>query len=129
MSAAIPADRKSMKNATSVIAQTCATGRGHETMSRRKQSGWSGGDRKTELETSTAVACRAWPFRMGKSPWRTPPGEARLEHLRTLAANPANTAKIQHPDVANSDETEVPAITLPDAPNDRRIVKCMGGNR
>ena len=80
-----------------------------------------------EVRFCTAASCPAWPFRMGKSPWRTPPSEARLEHLRTLAANRANTAKTQHPDVANSDETEVPATTLPGAPNDRRIVKRMGG--
>ncbi len=82
-----------------------------------------------EVRLCPAVGCPAWPFRMGKSPWRPAPSEARLEHLRTLAVNRANTAKIQHPDVANSDETEVPATTLPGAPNDRRIVKCMGGNR
>jgi hypothetical protein len=42
----------------------------------------SGGS-TTEVRLCTAIACPAWPFRMGKNPWRAPASEARRDRART----------------------------------------------
>ena len=38
------------------------------------------GDSANEVRLCTAVQCPAWPFRMGKNPWRSP--VARREGIR-----------------------------------------------
>ncbi len=35
-----------------------------------------------EVRACTTLDCPAWPFRMGRNPWREPPSEERLEALR-----------------------------------------------
>ena len=48
-----------------------------------------------EVRACALVRCPAWPFRMGRSPWRAPASEAQLAQARTLAARRAVAAKIQ----------------------------------
>ena len=43
------------------------------------------GGSPSEVRLCTAVQCSAWPFRMGRNPWRAPPSEARVALGRRLA--------------------------------------------
>jgi hypothetical protein len=43
----------------------------------------SGGS-ANEVRLCTAMQCPAWPFRMGKNPWRAPPSDKLRAHGRTL---------------------------------------------
>jgi len=44
-----------------------------------------------EVRLCTHVQCPAWPFRMGRSPWRAPASEAQREWGRRLGARSAAT--------------------------------------
>jgi hypothetical protein len=44
-----------------------------------------------EVRLCTHVQCPAWPFRMGRSPWRAPASEAQREWGRRLGARIAAT--------------------------------------
>ena len=50
------------------------------------------GNSANEVRLCTAVQCPAWPFRMGKNPWRSPVSEARRNQARTLADRRARLA-------------------------------------
>ena len=52
-------------------------------------------DFHSEVRKCVAVDCPAWPFRMGKNPWRAPPSEAqqkaRRKSVDRINAKAANT--------------------------------------
>jgi hypothetical protein len=73
----------------------------------------SGGS-ANEVRFCTAVRCPAWPFRMGRNPWRAPRSEAQLAHIRTLASGMPRPAKKQPSLGAGKKFQRVPATTLPD---------------
>jgi hypothetical protein len=65
-----------------------------------------------EVRSCVAVACPAWPFRLGKSPWRTPLGESEKARRRELLSRLGKIA-------SNSSKAEksrrAPAVLLPAA--------------
>lgn len=77
-----------------------------------------------EVRLCTHVQCPAWPFRMGRSPWRAPASEAQLAQVRTLAARRAVAAADQ-PSRRGSDETAGGAATT--LPADGDVAKTHGG--
>jgi hypothetical protein len=48
-----------------------------------------------EVRRCVCVQCPAWPFRMGKNPWRGPVSEARRKQASTLAGRRARLADEQ----------------------------------
>ena len=77
-----------------------------------------------EVRLCTHVQCPAWPFRMGRSPWRAPASEAQLAQVRTLAARRAVAAANQ-PSRRGSDATAGVAATS--LPADGDVAKTHGG--
>src|SRR5690554_4799895 len=70
---------------------------GHEPMSplkalRLRCIDCSGGS-AAEVRLCTVMRCPAWPFRMGKNPWRTPASNKLREHGRRLALRMRNTPR------------------------------------
>ena len=59
------------------------------------------------------VRCPAWPFRMGRSPWRAPASEAQREQGRRLGARTAATVKTPFRRKEKSATEGVAATTLP----------------
>ncbi|MCW5605995.1 MAG: hypothetical protein KIT18_15750 [Burkholderiales bacterium] len=59
----------------------------------------------TEVRRCVSTSCPAWPFRMGKSPWRSPVSEARREAGRRLA----RAAKIHRQEKAGGEAEASPA--------------------
>jgi hypothetical protein len=45
-----------------------------------------------EVRSCVAVACPAWPFRLGKSPWRIPLSDAEKARRRNLLAQVGKTS-------------------------------------
>jgi hypothetical protein len=77
-----------------------------------------------EVRLCTHVQCPAWPFRMGRSPWRAPASEAQLAQVRTLAARRAVAAANQ-PSRRGSDTTAGVAATP--VPADCDVDQTHGG--
>jgi hypothetical protein len=48
-----------------------------------------------EVRRCVCVQCPAWPFRMGKNPWRGPVSEARRKQASTLTGRRARLADAQ----------------------------------
>jgi hypothetical protein len=66
-----------------------------------------------EVRLCVAVTCPAWPFRMGKSPWRAKPSEQRLVAMRESGRRLAGKIKsgAAEPDKTRaSDEEEVEEV-------------------
>ena len=68
------------------------------------------GDSANEVRLCTAVQCPAWPFRMGKNPWRSPVSEARRNQARTLADRRAGLA-VEQRAVRDGNASKVAAAT------------------
>ena len=68
------------------------------------------GDSANEVRLCTAVQCPAWPFRMGKNPWRSPLSEARRNQARTLADRRAGLA-VEQRAVRHGDASKVAVAT------------------
>lgn len=77
-----------------------------------------------EVRLRTHVQCPAWPFRMGRNPWRAPASEAQLAQVRTLAARRAVGAANQ-PSRRCSDATAGVAATP--VPVDGDVAETHGG--
>ena len=72
------------------------------------------GDSANEVRLCTAVQCPAWPFRMGKNPWRAPASKEIRERARAaLAATRARLAKNRGQEPGLEKFQEVAATTLP----------------
>lgn len=71
-----------------------------------------------EVRLCVSVECPAWPFRMGKNPWRAPPSEARKEAGRALAARRARGGENQRQERGPASMEEEAATTLPADPPD-----------
>ena len=71
------------------------------------------GDSANEVRLCTAVQCPAWPFRMGKNPWRSPVSEARRNQARALADRRARRAVEQRAVRHGNASKVVAATTLP----------------
>ena len=68
-----------------------------------------------EVRGCTSIACPAWPFRMGKNPYRTPMSQEQRDAARDRFARNINSASPNALQDSEEDEPdEVPAITLPD---------------
>lgn len=72
----------------------------------------SGGS-AAEVRGCEIEKCPAWPFRMGKNPWRAPQSEAQLAHSRTLASGRPRLTKKEPSRGVREKFQEVPATTLP----------------
>ena len=66
-----------------------------------------------EVRLCTAVACPAWPFRQGSSPWRPPASEAQREAQRQSAARLARGATKPRVRRGETRDNGVSATTLP----------------
>ena len=76
------------------------------------------GDSAAEVRLCTAVTCPAWPFRMGKSPWRSPVTEEQRARLKDHAfASPANRLGTQKSGV-QIELQEVAATPVPASPDE-----------
>jgi hypothetical protein len=72
----------------------------------------------SEVRYCAAVECPSWPFRMGKSPWRSPPSEARREAGRALAARMAQKSENSGQEPTSSATSDGAATALPDGTGD-----------
>ena len=77
-----------------------------------------------EVRLCTHVQCPAWPFRMGRSPWRTPPSEAQREWGRRLGARIAAT--VPKPFGEKALNATAGAAATP-VPADGDVAKTHGG--
>ena len=77
-----------------------------------------------EVRLCTHVQCPAWPFRMGRNPWRAPASEAQLAQVRSLAARRAVAAANQPSRRGSDAMAGVAATTLP---ADGDFTKAHGG--
>ena len=76
------------------------------------------GDSAAEVRLCTAVTCPAWPFRMGKSPWRSPVTEEQRARLKDHAfGSPANRLGTQKSGV-QIELQEVAATPVPASPDE-----------
>ena len=66
-----------------------------------------------EVRKCVATNCPAWPFRMGKNPWRTPPSGARRSASRASVARINADRKNNGSTPSKILETTSPGISLP----------------
>jgi hypothetical protein len=65
-----------------------------------------------EVRLCTAVQCPAWPFRMGKNPWRGPVSEARRKQASSLSGRRARLADEQRTVGHGGAPQDVPATPI-----------------
>jgi hypothetical protein len=71
-----------------------------------------------EVRSSVAVTCPAWPFRLGKAPWRAPLSDAEKHRRRNLLSRVGKTAE-------NSSEPE--NSRRANAGSSPATIRCTGG--